>query len=61
MNIDPGIKVEKTEIINKLIEEVNLFVEELEQQIRENLYGLKQGMGTENTPTIEVKKSVGED
>ncbi|HEY9674147.1 MAG TPA: hypothetical protein V6D11_22095 [Waterburya sp.] len=58
MNIDPGIKVEKTEVINKLIEEVYLFVEELEQQVRRDLYGLKQGIETENTPTMEVKHSV---
>jgi formyltetrahydrofolate synthetase len=44
MNIDPSIKVEKTEIINKLLEEVYHFVEELEQQVRENLHNLKQGM-----------------
>jgi hypothetical protein len=58
MNIDPGIKVEKTEVINKLIEEVYFFVEELEQQVRRDLYSLKQGIETENTPTMEVKHSV---
>ena len=58
MNIDPGIKVEKTEVINKLIEEVYLFVEELEQQVRKDLYGLKQGIEADKTPTMEVKHSV---
>lgn len=58
MKIDPGIKVEKTEVINKLIEEVYLFVEELEQQVRKDLYGLKQEIETENTSTMEVKHSI---
>ena len=58
MNIDPGINIEKTEIINKLIEEVYRFVEELEQQARENLHHFKQGIETENIPTMEVKPSV---
>lgn len=40
MNINPGIHVEKTEIINKLLEEVDRFIEELEQQVREDLHNL---------------------
>jgi hypothetical protein len=58
MNIGPGINIEKTKIINKLLEEVYRFVEELEQQVREDLHRLKQGIETDNTPTMEVKPSV---
>ncbi|MBD0362029.1 MAG: hypothetical protein ICV55_04495 [Coleofasciculus sp. C3-bin4] len=60
MNIDPGIKVEKTEIINKLLEEVYRFVEELEQQVRADLHRFNQEIETEDTPTIEVKHSARE-
>lgn len=63
MNIDPGIKVEKTKIINKLLEELSCFVEELEQQARKDLHGFKQGIEiieTDDTPSRDVKHSAGE-
>jgi uncharacterized membrane protein len=60
MNIDRGIKVEKTEIINTLLEEVYRFVEELEQQVRSDLNRFNQEIETDDTPTIEVKHSAGE-
>jgi uncharacterized membrane protein len=53
MKIDPGIEVEKTETINKLIEEVYRFIEELEQQAREDLKRLKKGIETDDNPTME--------
>lgn len=57
MNIDPGIKVEKTEIINKLLEEVYRFVEELEQQVKADLHRFKQEIETDDTPTITSQTS----
>lgn len=60
MNIDPGIKVEKTKIINKLLEELSCFVEELEQQARKDLHGFNQGLETDDTPSKDVKHSAGE-
>jgi hypothetical protein len=60
MNIDPGIKVEKTEIINTLLKEVYRFVEELEQLVRSDLQHFKQEIETDDTPTIEVKHSAAE-
>ena len=60
MNIDPGINVEKTEIINKLLEELSCFVEELEQQARKDLHGFKQGIETDDTASRDVKHSAGE-
>ena len=56
MNIDPNITVEKTEIINKLIEDVFHFVEELEQRVRKDLPCLKQGV-TNDASTMEVSHS----
>jgi uncharacterized membrane protein len=53
MNIDPGIKVEKTEIINKLLDEVYRFVEDLEQQVREDLHSFKQEIETNDNTTTE--------
>jgi phage-related protein len=55
MSINPGIKVEKTEIINKLLKELNHFVEELEQQVREDLHGFKQGIKTDDTPGMGIE------
>ena len=52
MKIDPGIELEKTEIINKLLEEVYRFIEELEQQAREDLKRLKKGIETDDNPTM---------
>jgi hypothetical protein len=56
MNIDSNIKVEKTEILNKLIEDVFHFVEELEQRVRKDLHYLNQGE-TDDTSTMEVSHS----
>jgi uncharacterized membrane protein len=44
MNIDPDTKVDKTVTIDQLLKEVYRFVEELEQQVKENLHRLKEGM-----------------
>jgi hypothetical protein len=55
MSINPDIKVEKTEIINKLLKELYRFVEELEQQARGDLHCFKQGIETEDTPGMEIK------
>ncbi len=60
MNINPGIKVEKTEAIDKLLEDVYRFVEELEKQVREDLHRFKLGGETDNTPPLEVKHSAEE-
>ncbi|HEY9633876.1 MAG TPA: hypothetical protein V6D14_10745 [Coleofasciculaceae cyanobacterium] len=49
MNISPGVKVEKTKIINELIEELHRFIEELEQQFRKDSCGLKEGVETDNS------------
>lgn len=57
MNIEPGINVENTEIINKLIEELYCFVEELEQQARADLHGLQQGIEAEDIPLMEANYS----
>ena len=57
MNIEPGINVENAEIINKLIEELYCFVEELEQQVRADLHNFQQGIETEDIPLMEVKYS----
>jgi uncharacterized membrane protein len=53
MNIDPGIEVEKIATINKLLEEVYNFVEELEQQVRGDLSRFQQGVRTDDSPTVE--------
>ena len=53
MNIDPGVNVEKIEVINKLLEEVYRFVADMEQQVREDLHGFKQGIETEDNPRVE--------
>ncbi|MBD2017885.1 hypothetical protein H6F96_28485 [Microcoleus sp. FACHB-53] len=60
MTIDPDIHVEKTEIINKSIEELYRFVEELEQQVRKDLHRFKPTEETDDTPTIKIKYGVGE-
>lgn len=53
MNINSGANVEKTEIINKLLEEVYRFVADMERQVREDLHGFKQGIETEDNPRVE--------
>ncbi len=53
MKIDPGIELEKTEVINKLIEELYCFFDELEQKVRKDLYHLKPGIEADATPTRE--------
>jgi uncharacterized membrane protein len=60
MRIDPDVSVEKTEVINTLLEELHRFVEELEQQVREDLHRFRQGIETEDIPTKEVNHSAGE-
>ena len=60
MRIDPDVSVEKTEVINTLLEELHRFVEELEQQVRSDLPSFNQEIETDDTPTIEVKHSAGE-
>ena len=60
MRIDPDVSVEKTEVINTLLEELHRFVEELEQQVRSDLHRFNQEIETDDTPTIEVKHSAGE-
>lgn len=57
MNIEPDVNVENTEIINKLIEELYCFVEELEQQVRVDLHGFQRGIETEDISLMEVNYS----
>ncbi len=42
MNIDSGIKVEKAVMIDRLLKELYRFVEELEQQVREETQHITQ-------------------
>lgn len=60
MNIHPDIHVEKIEMINKSIEELYRFIEELEQQVREDLHGFQPTGETNDTPTITIKYAAGE-
>ena len=59
MNIHPDIHVDKIEMINKSIEEVYRFVEELEQQVREDLHRFKPTGETDDTHTIKIKYTAG--
>lgn len=60
MNIDPDIHVEKTKIINQSIEELYRFIEELEQQVREDLHRFQPTGEIDDTPTIKIKYAAGE-
>ena len=53
MNIDPDIKVDKIEFINQVIAEVYRFLEDIEQQVREDLQRFKQEIENEDSPTVE--------
>lgn len=44
MNIDSGINIEKTVMIDQLLKELYRFVEELEQQVREETQQVTQGV-----------------
>jgi uncharacterized protein YukE len=60
MNIDPDIHVEKTKIINQSIEELYRFIEELEQQVREDLHRFQPTGEIDDTPRIKIKYAAGE-
>jgi hypothetical protein len=51
MNIDSGINIEKTVLIDQLLKELYHFVEELEQQVREETQQVTQEV--ENGEEIE--------
>jgi hypothetical protein len=44
MNIDSGINIEKTVMIDQLLKELDRFVEELEQQVRQETQQVTQGV-----------------